>query len=64
MSGVMGFHTESIGPQRVRTTIHFTRTDMREQHARAMRQTAVDLPSKNITVWEGEDVVIIERNLV
>lgn len=64
MSGVTTLHTELIGPQRVRSTIHFTRTEMREAHARAMRQTALDLPSLKIEVWEGEDVVIIERNLV
>lgn len=56
-------HHKMLGPNRVRTTAHFTRTDMREAWARGMRLTAKQLPSKDIVVWEGEDVVIVERNL-
>lgn len=63
MSSVTVNHYQSIGPNRVRSTVHFTRTEMRASWAEAMRQTAKQLPSKNIEVWEGEDCVIVERNL-
>lgn len=63
MSSVSVQHCQNIGPNRVRTTVHFTRTEMREAWARAMRDTAKQLPGKDIVVWEGEDVVIVERSL-
>lgn len=63
MSKLTTHHTAQIGPNRVRHTVHFTRTEMRDAQARASRKTAKDLPSLNITVWEGEDCVIVERNI-
>ncbi len=63
MSSLIVHHYQNIGPNRVRTTIHFTRTQMREAWAKAMRDTAKQLASRDIVVWEGEDVVIVERNL-
>lgn len=63
MGSVTVNHHQNIGPNRVRVTAHFTRTQMREAWAKAMRDTAKQLPSKDIVVWEGEDVVIVERNL-
>ena len=56
-------HDTMVGPNRVRTVMHFTRTEMCAQHARGMRQTARDLPSKQIDVYESDHVVVIERNL-
>lgn len=61
---VLTKHFKQLGPNRVRTTYHFTRQDMLRQHVVAMRKTAIDLPSKRITVYESEEVVIVERNLV
>ena len=63
MAKVTVMHIEDIGPNRVRATTHFTRTEMRASWAEAMRRTAKDLPSKDIVVYEGEDTVIVERNL-
>lgn len=63
MSKVYVTHRQQIGPNRVRHTMTFTRTEMRDAQARASRKTAIDLPSINMTVWEGEDCVIVERNL-
>ena len=64
MARVAVKHDTQVGPNRVRTVIHFTRTDMCEAHASALRKTAKDLPSKQIEVYESEQVIIIERNLV
>lgn len=63
MSKVTAIHTAKIGPNRVRSTVHFTRRDMLEDFARASRETSRNLPSKNLTVYEGEDCVILERDL-
>lgn len=63
MAKVTVMHIENIGPNRVRATTHFTRTRMVADYAAAARRTAADLPSKNIVVYESEDVVIVERNL-
>jgi hypothetical protein len=57
-------HDTLTGPNRVRTVYHFTRGDMLAGQAKAMRQTAKDLPSKEIVVYESEEVLIVERNLV
>ena len=64
MGAVVATHRRTIGPNRVRHTIHFTRRDMLEGYALAARKTALDLPSKGIVVYTGEDVVLVERNLV
>ena len=63
MGKVAVTHREQLGPNRVRTTYHFTRTDMCAAHAQGLRQTAKDLPSKQIDVYESEQVIIVERNL-
>ena len=61
---VVATHRKQIGPNRVRHTIHFARTDMCRAYAVAAKKTAIDLPSKGIKVYESEEVVIVERNLV
>ena len=63
MAKIHASHTKEIGPNRIRHTLTFTRTAMREMCAEAARETARNLPSRNMQVWEGEDCVIIERNL-
>jgi len=63
MANVTATHREQVGPNRVRSTIHFTRTPMAADYAEAARRTAADLPSKDIVVYESEQVVIVERNL-
>lgn len=64
MSKLTTTHNTQIGPNRVRHTIHFTRVEMRENFAEAARETSRNLPSRNLTVYEGEDCVILERNIV
>ena len=64
MSAVYTMHRKEVAPNRVQVTYHFTRPEMLSQHVWAMRRTAKDLPSKQITVYESEEVVIVERNLV
>jgi hypothetical protein len=63
MSKVYVTHRQQIGPNRMRYTIHFTRTEMRDAQAQAARETARVLRSREMTVWEGEDCLIIEASL-
>ena len=64
MSALFARHHKVVSDNRIRITFHFCRTEMAQQHAWAMRRTAEDLPSKQIEVYESEEVVIVERNLV
>ena len=63
MSKLHTAHFEIIGPNRCRHTLHFARREMLESFAQASRETARNLPSKQMTVYESEDVVILERNI-
>jgi len=69
MSSIVSTHRAVIktGPRgetlRTRSTIHITRTDILATYAEACRATARQLPSKNMTVYEGEDCVILERDV-
>lgn len=69
MSDIVATHRQVIEKfpngttKRVRSTIHFTRTEVRAAYAEAARKTQRDLPSKCIEVYEGEDVVIVDLNL-
>lgn len=69
MSSIIATHQKVLttGPRgetiRQQSTIHFTRTEMRAMFADGCRKTARELPSKQMEVYEGEDVVILEFNI-